>query len=425
MKIKNKLSTCLFIAVVAIYLICIGVVGSQQVYADEGVVKTGTSEYSYTISGVGKKQKKIIEKAIKKVIVEKVDADHTYLKLERIANDGLGVFKIFSRDKDKKSGNITRSEELRQENDYYTLNESWFKKDLTIETTLRKRKKEKELIFNLKLNKIKNYSEIIENASGRLPYYIPKFQTYIAEEATTGEGKFYIPEVKAKANDEECQVEYYVVDADGNETKLTQRECDAKGDFTVRYKAISTKYKTTDGKNTETIAETKVRTVTLNHFVSSDEEVFQIFKYQDNETIEIAKKKFKTYEKAKMISYEIKKFGESGKEAKVTSKTLKINVPGEFDIKKTEVYALKKGKLVKMKTKINGDRLSISDASGINSILLIQKGFPKWGGALISIAVMIILASSVIIGLVVSNKRKEKLDDIETEEEEEKIENDR
>lgn len=58
MKIKNKLSTCLFIAVVAIYLICIGVVGSQQVYADEGFVKTGTSEYSYTISGVGKKQKK-------------------------------------------------------------------------------------------------------------------------------------------------------------------------------------------------------------------------------------------------------------------------------------------------------------------------------------------------------------------------------
>ena len=151
MKIKNKLSTCLFIAVVAIYLICIGIVGSQQVYADEGFVKTGTSEYSYTISGVGEKQKKIIEKAIKKVIVEKVDADHTYLKLERIVNDGLGVFKIFSRDKDKKSGNITRSEELRQENDYYTLNESWIKKDLTIETTLRKRKKEKELIFNLKL----------------------------------------------------------------------------------------------------------------------------------------------------------------------------------------------------------------------------------------------------------------------------------
>ena len=87
------------------------------------------------------------------------------------------------------------------------------------------------------------------------------------------------------------------------------------------------------------------------------------------------------------------------------------------------MYALKKGKLVKMKAKIDGDRLSIKDASGVKSILLIQKGFPKWGGALISIAVMIILASSVIIGLVVSNKKKEKLDDIESEEEE--IENDR
>ena len=137
----------------------------------------------------------------------------------------------------------------------------------------------------------------------------------------------------------------------------------------------------------------------------------------------MAKKKFKTYEKAKMIAYEIRKFDESGKEESTTSKTLKINVPSDFNIKKTEVYALKKGKLVKMKAKIDGDRLSIKNASGVNSILLIQKGFPKWGGALISIAVMIILASSVIIGLVVSNKKKEKLDDIESEEEE--IENDR
>ena len=423
MNLKSKLNICLFIAVVAIYSMCIGFFSSQQAYADEGFVKVGTTEYSYTISGVGKKQKNIIEKAIKKVIVEKVDADHTYLKIERTNNSGLGTFKIFSRDKDKKSGNIIRSEEARQENDYYTLNESWLTKDLTIETTLRKRKKEKELIFNLRLNKVKNHTETVENSSGRLPYYIPKFQTAIAEEATAGEGKFYIPEVKAKANDEECTIEYSVVDADGNETKLSKREYDAKGNFILRYKAISTKYKTTDGKNSEVIAETKVKTTTLNHFVSSDEEVFQAFKYQNNQTIEMAKKKFKTYEKAKMIAYEIRKFDESGKEESTTSKTLKINVPSDFNIKKTEVYALKKGKLVKMKAKIDGDRLSINNASGVNSILLIQKGFPKWGGALISIAVMIILASSVIIGLVVSNKKKEKLDDIESEEEE--IENDR
>lgn len=423
MNLKSKLNICLFIAVVAIYSMCIGFFSSQQAYADEGFVRAGTTEYSYTISGVGKKQKNIIEKAIKKVIVEKVDADHTYLKIERTNNGGLGTFKIFSRDKDKKSGNIIRSEEARQENDYYTLNESWLTKDLTIETTLRKRKKEKELIFNLRLNKVKNHTETVENPSGRLPYYIPKFQTAIAEEATAGEGKFYIPEVKAKANDEECAIEYSVVDADGNETKLTNREYDAKGNFILRYKAISTKYKTTDGKNSEVIAETKVKTTTLNHFVSSDEEVFQAFKYQNNQTIEMAKKKFKTYEKAKMIAYEIRKFDESGKEESTTSKTLKIDVPSDFNIKKTEVYALKKGKLVKMKAKIDGDRLSIKDASGVNSILLIQKGFPKWGGALISIAVMIILASSVIIGLVVSNKKKEKLDDIESEEEE--IENDR
>lgn len=423
MNLKSKLNICLFIAVVAIYSMCIGFFSSQQAYADEGFVKTGTTEYSYTISGVGKKQKNIIEKAIKKVIIEKVDADHTYLKIERTNNSGLGTFKIFSRDKDKKSGNIIRSEEARQENDYYTLNESWLTKDLTIETTLRKRKKEKELIFNLRLNKVKNHTETVENSSGRLPYYIPKFQTAIAEEATAGEGKFYIPEVKAKANDEECTIEYSVVDADGNETKLTNREYDAKGNFILRYKAISTKYKTTDGKNSEVIAETKVKTTTLNHFVSSDEEVFQAFKYQNNQTIEMAKKKFKTYEKAKMIAYEIRKFDESGKEESTTSKTLKINVPSDFNIKKTEVYALKKGKLVKMKAKIDGDRLSVNNASGVNSILLIQKGFPKWGGALISIAVMIILASSVIIGLVVSNKKKEKLDDIESEEEE--IENDR
>lgn len=423
MNLKSKLNICLFIAVVAIYSMCIGFFSSQQAYADEGFVKTGTTEYSYTISGVGKKQKNIIEKAIKKVIVEKVDADHTYLKIERTNNSGLGTFKIFSRDKDKKSGNIIRSEEARQENDYYTLNESWLTKDLTIDTTLRKRKKEKELIFNLRLNKVKNHTETVENSSGRLPYYIPKFQTAIAEEATAGEGKFYIPEVKAKANDEECTIEYSVVDADGNETKLSKREYDAKGNFILRYKAISTKYKTTDGKNSEVIAETKVKTTTLNHFVSSDEEVFQAFKYQNNQTIEMAKKKFKTYEKAKMIAYEIRKFDGSGKEESTTSKTLKIDVPSDFNIKKTEVYALKKGKLVKMKAKIDGDRLSIKNASGVNSILLIQKGFPKWGGALISIAVMIILASSVIIGLVVSNKKKEKLDDIELEEEE--IENDR
>lgn len=423
MNLKSKLNICLFIAVVAIYSMCIGFFSSQQAYADEGFVKTGTTEYSYTISGVGKKQKNIIEKAIKKVIIEKVDADHTYLKIERTNNSGLGTFKIFSRDKDKKSGNIIRSEEARQENDYYTLNESWLTKDLTIETTLRKRKKEKELIFNLRLNKVKNHTETVENPSGRLPYYIPKFQTAIAEEATAGEGKFYIPEVKAKANDEECTIEYSVVDADGNETKLSKREYDAKGNFILRYKAISTKYKTTDGKNSEVIAETKVKTTTLNHFVSSDEEVFQAFKYQNNQTIEMAKKKFKTYEKAKMIAYEIRKFDGSGKEESTTSKTLKIDVPSDFNIKKTEVYALKKGKLVKMKAKIDGDRLSIKNASGVNSILLIQKGFPKWGGALISIAVMIILASSVIIGLVVSNKKKEKLDDIESEEEE--IENDR
>lgn len=423
MNLKSKLNICLFIAVVAIYSMCIGFFSSQQAYADEGFVKTGTTEYSYTISGVGKKQKNIIEKAIKKVIIEKVDADHTYLKIERTNNSGLGTFKIFPRDKDKKSGNIIRSEEARQENDYYTLNESWLTKDLTIETTLRKRKKEKELIFNLRLNKVKNHTETVENSSGRLPYYIPKFQTAIAEEATAGEGKFYIPEVKAKANDEECTIEYSVVDADGNETKLSKREYDAKGNFILRYKAISTKYKTTDGKNSEVIAETKVKTTTLNHFVSSDEEVFQAFKYQNNQTIEMAKKKFKTYEKAKMIAYEIRKFDESGKEESTISKTLKIDVPSDFNIKKTEVYALKKGKLVKMKAKIDGDRLSINNASGVKSILLIQKGFPKWGGALISIAVMIILASSVIIGLVVSNKKKEKLDDIESEEEE--IENDR
>ena len=132
--------------------------------------------------------------------------------------------------------------------------------------------------------------------------------------------------------------------------------------------------------------------------------------------MDAVKKKFKTYEKAKYVAYKVETYDKDGKVNKVSTKEMTIDVPKEFNIKKTKAYVLRNNKLEKVKkSQIKGNRLSISNVSGVDSVYLVQKGMPRWGAPIISTAFMILIATAIVVSAVVKNKKKE-MQDLEEEE---------
>lgn len=415
MRTAKKHISVIFIATLFSLLIILGIASSKRAFAQNQIsFESGkVSECEYEITNVGKKQRKELGNNIKKISVLKYDDNHTYL----IIDHSFSVINLFLREKDKKTQEIKVEHKFRYEDDAYVVKEDWLKKPISVEVQVAKKKKYKGYSFGIKIKNIKKTSDITEDKQ-RNPVEIPQFKEDIPDEITTNKGKFYIPKNKASLKGEESLVAILIEEKDQIAKDVTRDTTyNATKDFTIKYIAKSTKYKRTDGSEAKVTKTTKVR-VTNSGLASSKEVKIQAYKHTQGKELEPIKKKFKTYEKAIYLAYKVEAFDSEGKSKKVTAKEVSLEVPKQFNIKKTNVYVLRNNKLEKIKkTQIKGNRLSVFNVSDVEHIYLVQKGMPRWGAPIISTAVMIIIATAIVVSAVVRNKKKE-MEDLEEEEKE-------
>ena len=411
---RKGIGILVFTAVMSLLMICC-LASSKNVFAQTNVdFENGkVSECEYEITEVGKKQRKLIQSHIKKVSVIKYDDTHTYLVVENTFDS----INLFSREKDSKTKVVKSEYKLRYEEGAYVANPDWLQKVISADVKIAKKKKYKDYTFGIKIKKVKSTYTMISD-SARNPLNIPEFTKAIPEEISVKSGKFYIPKMQAKIDNEECEVRT-LIQADGEMFQdVTGSEVyEAKKNFKLKYIARSAKYKKTDGTPSEISVETTV-TVSDNGLVSSNAEAIQSYKYTQGKEIELIKNKFKTYEKAQYVAYKVETHDSEGKKSNLSANEASIEVSKNMNIKKVKAYILRNGKLEKVKKmQIKGNRLSVFGVSQAETIYLVQKGMPRWGAPIISVAVMIVIATSIVVSAVVRNKKKE-MQDLELEEEE-------
>lgn len=386
-------------------------------HAEDGLEKNVYYNSSYTIGGTNSIGAGMIEKYFDSNALVVNQGDFYFVSITLLDNNALTNLTIPG---DYERGIV--KEDVGKKSTYtVSLTENDIKSPIPL--TGRVDAMRMDVSFNIKLNldSVSKTNKTLDSEKEFPGVYVPTITIDSAGDVSSVQNAIYkLPEASASLGDEKCELEIKALDPQGEEVLIENNQITLSklGDYSIIYKAKTSKYKTNLSNDSYTTKVIKVTSLSkssdsvkiddLNNIlpknyivqsqtVTSGSEYDRIVKFMEDysEHYEAIKISLMDYDGSEIIlSDNIKYY---------------LEVSPSFDRNKLEVYYLDGDKLINVACDGYGRYVTFS-SNMVGTFIVLVPGvtfhMPIWGYILIAAGILLVIVGAVVATILIVKKKK-------------------
>ena len=282
-----------------------------------------------------------------------------------------------------------------------------------------------DVSFNIKLNldSVSKTNKTLDSETEFPGVYVPTITIDSAGDVSSVQNAIYkLPEVSASLGDEKCELEIKALDPEGEDVLIENNQITLSklGDYSIIYKAKTSKYKTNLGNDSYTTKVIKVTSLSkssdsvkiddLNNILPKNYIVQSQTITSGSEYDRIVKLMEDYSEHYEAINISLMDY--DGEEITL-SDNIKyyLEVSPSFDRNKLEVYYLDGDKLINVVCDGYGRYVTFS-SNMVGTFIVLVPGvtfyMPIWGYILIAAGILLVIVGAVVVTIIIVKRKKYK-----------------